>query len=304
MNQGRSFLAPIAFLALLGCHGADSSIPKPRMDTSPRATPVMDMDEDMDAEWDEHTRALAQASIVRDMINGLSAGLNELDEGGIIPECEASDYQAMPVAENPGIPSDIRNWIDEGFVAIFLHNLDCYHLAAHAANSPITGFVTISPEGVYVLVTNALRQRFGVERITEEARESARSYLKSPQNLRRLYDAFRPQIIELLRVSRKNHAIKRRLAFLIPFFERSFSDEVIEASRRQSIAHQRCYDAFAAQDESVISICNEEEAAHQELTRLAHDRITVQWILRRRAEGGQALVRAWGEILKDLHRSI
>lgn len=324
MDKGTGFLASITFLALLGCYEADNSISKPGMNVSPQIAPVIN--EDMDAESDEHTRTLTREGVARDMIGILPALLNELDEGEIIPECEAGDYQPIPVAENPGIPSDVRTWIDEEFVAVFLHNLGCYHLAAPATNSPIDSYVSISLDGVYTLVTDALRQRFGVDRITGEIRERGRAYLKNPRNLRRLYNAFRPQIVELLRASRKNLAIKRRLETLIPYFDRPISNEVILLSRRESEADKRCFDAImanddallrwyredsvvnalelAAADEAVVSVCNEEEAAYEELSHMEQNPSMVQWVLRRRDEGGQPLVRAWGEILRDLHRSI
>ncbi|MFO0764438.1 MAG: hypothetical protein U0487_00095 [Patescibacteria group bacterium] len=263
-------------------------------------------------------------------MDALPAALNELDEGGVIPECEAGDYQAFAQAEQTDMPSDIRAWIDEEFITVFLHNLDCSHRVSTATNSPIEGYVTISPRGLYTLVTNGLSKRFGIAGLGEAAKERARTYLKNPRNLRALYAIFRPQIIGLLRTARKNHAIKRELEILIPYFDQRFSAEIIALSRRQSLAYLRRVEAHALQerelarsydeqlatgyrgdppsliaaDEGLSQAFRAEEALNEELTGVVRSPETLQWVLRRQAEGGLPLVRAWGEILKDLYNSI
>lgn len=167
--------------------------------------------------------------------------------------------------------------------------------------------------------------------LVARAIQIGRNHLKDPARLKAAYARHKPTILAVLRVKGVEAPVKQYLVMnVVPYFTDPVTPAMLqlEAAYYQSLIdgaqafdkREECQKscASAASDNAAITSCV--EARCRPIVEHARDTYeatrdalpegrkvdfgTFEFMLRRRAEGGQALVEAWGEIVADLQASL
>lgn len=134
------------------------------------------------------------------------------------------------------------------------------------------------------------------------ARNIVREHLKNPETLKEVYRDYKPILIEGVNKAQAPEPIRTYLNEAIPYFTQPIPENVLEAERALLAAEAKCE---GLEWEKGGEQCYETEyTACQALIAVTPDYRVLQWMHRRQAEGGDALVQAWGEILVDFSHSL
>ncbi len=139
--------------------------------------------------------------------------------------------------------------------------------------------------------------------------EIAREYLRDPQRLLNIYTSLKPVIVEGLAAA--PHDLGPRVArflnkVVLPYLENPPDPEVIELMEKAQLAVENW--EHPEKDESVHeemqdNLYDEMLRTRDALRRSTKDVEILEWVERRRGEGGDALVEAWAQVLRDIVRS-
>lgn len=137
----------------------------------------------------------------------------------------------------------------------------------------------------------------------DKVRGVVREYLKDPAHLKEVYHGYKPALLEGVNKAQAPEPIRTYLnEVVIPYFAQPVPENVLEAERMLLAAEAKC--EGLEWEKGGEQCYDTERAAREALIGVTPDYRVLQWMHRRRAEGGDELVRAWGEILTDFSRSL
>ncbi len=135
------------------------------------------------------------------------------------------------------------------------------------------------------------------------ARDIVRDYLKNPQNLKEVYRGYKSTLLEGVNKAQAPEPIRVYLnTVVIPYFTKPVPENVLEAERMLLAAEAKC--VGLDWEKGGKECYDNEQAARNALIALTPDHRVLQWMLRRKTEGGDPLVQAWGEVLVDFSNSL
>lgn len=138
----------------------------------------------------------------------------------------------------------------------------------------------------------------------DAARDIAREHLKNPENLKEVYRRYKPYLLEGVNKAQAPEPIRTYLnEVVIPYFTQPISENVLDAERALLAVEAKC-ENFEWDTTEGRACYDEQTAAREALIAITPDYRVLQWMHRRQAEGGDALVKAWGEVLVDFSRSL
>ena len=142
------------------------------------------------------------------------------------------------------------------------------------------------------------------EHVGDAAVPWARAALSDPQRLAALYTIHRGAIATLT----QQHADPGSLSFVlreevIPYFTAPIAPEVLTQNERRQVAWERMRAIDYA--DPCRDVLTEQFTIEDRLTdALTPNGDVLRWMLRRRAEGGPALIAAWGNVFTDIAASL
>jgi len=166
-----------------------------------------------------------------------------------------------------------------------------------------------------------------IEAWRQKALDMAREYLRDPVRLRATYARHKQTVLDELHTAGVSQDAKAYLGEALPYFTEEIPDDLwdaedvyraaslreIEARMDMDTCTETCADkSFTACESGRCAVqwnhwsgtVDAKNDAEHTLWTITDDWYAFEFMLRRNAEGGDAIVAAWGEILTDLEASL